>query len=245
MKNSPSFFRLSSLLLFMLTCISFKDPVSILATAFNGAWQLQGEANNEVAIFSNGYFMTTSYDKTSKKLIRTLGGTYNVNSNELHLKQEFNSEDKDQIGEPITLGIKIEGDMLTVDYGSEQQRWKKLDNGTGALAGVWRSGGRMQDGKVSFSPLAARKTFKILSGSRFQWTAMNTDTKEHLGTGGGSYSFTNGKYTENIEFFSRDSSRVGMSLSFDGKVQDNNWFHSGLNSKGVQMNEIWGKVPNL
>ena len=80
---------------------------------------------------------------------------------------------------------------------------------------------------------------KILSGTRFQWIAYNTETKEFFGTGGGTYTFVDGKYTEHIEFFSRDSTRVGASLSFDGKVEGNNWHHSGLSSRGEPIHEIW------
>ena len=242
MKKQFPFLHLTVLLLLLITCISFKDPIVYNATSLNGAWQLQGGPNTEVVIFTNGYFMVTRYDLANKTLLRTLGGTYNVQNNQLNLLQEFNSEDNSGVGSPFSLGINIESDKIVVDIGSEQQTWKRLDNGIAPLAGVWRSGGRMQEGKVAFNPLGARKTFKILSATRFQWTAMNTETKEFLGTGGGTYSFVNGKYTENIEFFSRDSSRVGRSLVFDGKIQDNNWHHSGLNSKGAPMSEIWGKV---
>lgn len=64
---------------------------------------------------------------------------------------------------------------------------------------------------VSMRP-GARKTIKILSGTRFQWAAINSETGEFFGTGGGNYTFKDGKYTENIEYFSRDASRVGASL---------------------------------
>ena len=51
--------------------------------------------------------------------------------------------------------------------------------------------------------------------------------------------FENGKYTEHIEFFSRDSSRVGASLGFDGKIENGAWHHSGLSSRGEPIYEIW------
>jgi hypothetical protein len=79
--------------------------------------------------------------------------------------------------------------------------------------------------------LGARRTLKILTGTRFQWAAINIETKEFFGTGGGRYTFENGKYTEHIEFFSRDSSRVGASLGFDGKIESGAWHHSGLSSR--------------
>ena len=52
----------------------------------------------------------------------------------------------------------------------------------------------------------------------------------------------NGKYTEHIEFFSRDSSRVGASLRFDGKLENGEWHHSGLSSTGEKIYETWGRV---
>ncbi len=96
-----------------------------------------------------------------------------------------------------------------------------------------------RDGKMNEMKPGPRKTLKILSGTRFQWAAINTDTKEFFGTGGGTYTFKDGKYTENIEFFSRDNSRVGASLSFDGKVDGKRWHHSGKSSKGDPIAEVW------
>ncbi|MGB4902866.1 MAG: hypothetical protein WBP00_18965, partial [Saprospiraceae bacterium] len=57
--------------------------------------------------------------------------------------------------------------------------------------------------------------------------------------GGGTYTSADGKYTETIEFFSRDKSRVGSSLSFDAKVDGGTWDHSGKSSTGNPVLEIW------
>ncbi len=86
-----------------------------------------------------------------------------------------------------------------------------------------------------------RKTMKILSGTRFQWIAYNTATKEFMGTGGGTYTTIDGKYTENIGFFSRDDSRVGASLEFNYELKDGDWHHSGFSSKGNPIYEVWSK----
>lgn len=242
MNYKKNLFRLSAFLLLFTACLSFSDRHNYSATMLNGAWQLQGSEDQQIAMFSDGYCMITYYNKPNGKISQTYGGPYKLENNQLTLTQEFNNVDKEQIGQPMTIPIKIDGDIVTVEAGDYSQKWKRLDNGTGPLAGVWRSGGRLQDGKVTFSPLGARKTFKMLTGTRFQWAAMNTETKEMVATGGGTYTFVNGKYTENIEFFSRDSSRVGKSLTFNDKVENDNWHHSGLNTRGEQMSEIWGKV---
>jgi hypothetical protein len=102
--------------------------------------------------------------------------------------------------------------------------------------------GRKRDGKIQTrSTDGPRKTMKILSGKRFQWIAYNTATGDFFGTGGGSYTTVNGKYTENIEFFSRDNSRVGAALGFDYELIDENWHHSGFSSKGAPLYEIWSQ----
>jgi hypothetical protein len=100
------------------------------------------------------------------------------------------------------------------------------------------------DGMQEITP-GARRTMKILSGTRFQWIAYNTDTKEFFGTGGGTYTTEKGKYTENIQFFSRDNSRVGQSLEFDFSLEDGNWRHKGLSSKGDPIDEVWTKRERL
>ena len=60
-----------------------------------------------------------------------------------------------------------------------------------------------------------------------------------MGTGGGTYTTVDGKYTENIEFFSRDDSKVNRSLEFTFELIDGAWHHSGLSSKGQPIYEIW------
>ena len=49
----------------------------------------------------------------------------------------------------------------------------------------------------------------------------------------------NGTYTEQIEFFSRDNSRVGAKLNFQYEIIENEWHHSGMSSKGAPIYEIW------
>ena len=86
---------------------------------------------------------------------------------------------------------------------------------------------------------------KILSDSHFQWIAYNVETKEFFGTGGGTYTAKDGAYTENILFFSRDSSRVGASLGFEFGIVNDEWHHKGLSSKGDPIHEIWSLRKNV
>ncbi len=100
--------------------------------------------------------------------------------------------------------------------------------------------GRVRDGETQQRDTnRPRKTMKILSGTRFQWIAYNTETKQFMGTGGGTYTTEDGTYTETIKFFSRDDSKVGRDLPFNYELINGNWHHSGLSSKGDPIHEIW------
>ena len=100
--------------------------------------------------------------------------------------------------------------------------------------------GRVRDGKEQLRDTSGpRKTMKLLSGTRFQWIAYHTESKRFIGTWGGTYTTDDGKYTENIEFFSKDDSKAGISLEFNYELVDGTCQHKGFSSKGAAMHEIW------
>jgi len=89
-----------------------------------------------------------------------------------------------------------------------------------------------------------RITMKMLLDGHFQWIAFNRETFEFSGTGGGKYiADKTGAYIEQIEFFSRNSGRVGAKLPFKYNIKGNDWFHQGNSSNGEPMHEIWTKRP--
>jgi hypothetical protein len=155
---------------------------------------------------------------------------------------EFNSAKPEVVGTEVSTPVGLNNGKLTLMTDGSKEEWIRVDNGMpGALSGAWLITGRMSDGKMSKMTPGARRTMKILSGTRFQWIAYNVETKEFSGTGGGTYTTENGKYTENILFFSRDNNRVGTSLQFDFALEDGNWRHKGLSSKGDPIDEVWTK----
>jgi hypothetical protein len=211
----------------------------------NGAWKLQNGSVEQVLIFNNGYFMHTTFDKSKKLLIQTRGGVYKYEGNQLNATIEFNPNEKEEIGQTKKYSFNVNSERLSSDINGRKELWTMLDNGKGPMVGTWRSSGRMQGGKVVLSPPRARKTFKILSGTRYQWAAINAETKEFFGSGGGSYAYVNGKYTETLDFFTKDSTKVGISLTFDDKIEGDLWHHSGFSSQGAKMYEIWKMEPKL
>jgi hypothetical protein len=225
------------LILAFSTAFNFHQQQSDLS----GAWHRKTGTVEEVLIFQDGYFSHTQYDQKARKFIQTTGGTYNTHGAHLHVATEFHSMTKEKVGQAAEYAVAISADKLSTNINGSSADFTRLDYGKGGLAGNWRISGRMNNGQMQPVPRAARKTLKLLSGTRFQWMAINTETKEFLGTGGGRYTFENGKYTEHIEFFSRDSSRVGASLSFDGSLNGSVWTHKGMNSRGEPLHEEWSR----
>ena len=223
----------------LIVATGFNSYYKTVLSGLAGTWHLQQGSIEQVLIFQDGYFSHTVFDKTNKKFISTYGGIYKTDGKTLKLLLEFASGAKDDIGKEKVISHSIADKMLHIDISGSYQHWTRIDEGQDKLAGVWRITGRMVDGKVNPMQRGDRKTLKLLSGTRFQWMAIKPATKEFFGTGGGRYTFTNGKYTEHIEFFSRDSTRVGASLTFNGTVKDEVWNHSGKSSKGDPLNELW------
>ena len=225
----------------IIILMAFDNRSVSIQQSLTGAWHLQQGNMEDLLVFQDGYFSHTVFDKANKKFISSYGGVYKPGAGAVQLNIEFDTRGKEDVGKEKTAAYTIAGNLLTTDITGTRQKWTKLDDGKDNLAGVWRITGRLVDGKVNQMQRGDRKTLKLLSGTRFQWMAINPATKEFFGTGGGTYTFTDGKYTENIEFFSRDSTRVGASLTFDGNVKDGVWNHSGKSSKGDPLNELWTK----
>jgi hypothetical protein len=214
-------------------------------TEILGAWEHlttneQGEKIRAVAIVVPGYQVATWYKADTGEFITTNGGKWRLDGNTLIETVEFHTDDKTKIGQEIRAQIKWSKNELT--FIESGKTWKRIDDGKpGALQGAWLFSARLgDDGKISERNTdQPRKTMKVLSGTRFQWIAYHTETGEFFGTGGGRYTTEKGQYTEHIEFFSRDITRVGAALSFAFELKDGKWHHSGKNSKGEDLYEVW------
>lgn len=219
--------------------LSFLAASSQDNSPFSGAWQNTDDSGETICMM-DGYLSYARFDVAGKVFHETWGGPYTMDGKTMKISVEFDSKDRARVGKETILTVHHDGNLVVEGMGATR-RMKQLDEGKAELAGNWRITGRKQGDKMSEIPLRPRRTFKLLTATRFQWMAINIETGEFSGTGGGSYTFVNGKYTETIEFFSRDNSRVGASLSFDGKLEDGKWHHSGLSSKGEPIYEIWSR----
>ena len=179
-------------------------------------------------IIDKDYFVMTSYKVDKNKFVKTIGGFYSKNGSKLKVDLEFNSNYKNDSISKIEIEKKI--------------NWKKISLKENDLQGKWLMVGRVRNGNEQRRNLnRPRKTMKFLINGYFQWIAFNTETFQFSGSGGGKYITEDGKYIENIEYFSRDDSRVGLTLEFDYDLINREWNHKGFSSQGDPMHEIWVK----
>ncbi|GMQ25831.1 hypothetical protein Aoki45_25130 [Algoriphagus sp. oki45] len=217
--------------------------------SLEGAWKLtsqNGKAVTEqeyIKIYQDDYFAFGVKNVSDNAFIGAGGGPYAYANGKYSETLDFFTLNPLQVGTTTPFKAELAGNKLTLsadtNNGMLVEVWEKISSDEDALTGNWVITGRKRDDQISRSTPGARRTIKILSGGRFQWVAFNSETREFSGTGGGTYTAKDGKYTENITFFSRDNSRVGASLGFDFEVIDGEWHHSGLSSTGMPIYEIW------
>ena len=214
-----------------------------------GSWQLEAKSDQtkhmHLLLFTGKFFSWTIYEAETGAFIMTKGGQWQAGANALRLVYEFHTLDTSMVGQAESLKLKTKADRLSLKGpGVPKGKWVNLEKEVSStpLTGAWLISGRRVEGEMrGINVNRPRKTMKILSGNRFQWIAYNTATKAFFGTGGGSYTATDGKYKESIGFFSRDNSRVGAELTFDFKIENGDWVHSGKSSRGNPLYEIWTK----
>lgn len=214
-----------------------------IAGTLRGAWQMQSENNSTeeraVLVATINYLTITVFEKNT--YIRAYGGPYTIGDKMLQLHLEFNDKHPETVGSTVTFKYLRNNEAEFSIENQLKTTWKRIDY-IGNLDGLWRITGRANEaGEMGEMKRGDRKTLKICSGNRFQWFAINPATKEFFGTGGGTYTLVNGKYTETLEFFSRDNTRVGSSLGFTATISDNKWRHTGKSSAGKPVDEIWEK----
>jgi len=228
----------------LITCFTFLITLcfSIQAqTQLNGAWKLEtADGTTKILLLSGDYFTWTEHAAETGKFFMTKGGSWKQEGKNLSFELEFHTQDTTQVGKKESIVFKYEPQSRQLKL-KKQGKWSPLETTEQtALTAPYLFAGRKRNDEIQMRDTEQpRKTMKILTGTRFQWIAYNTATKQFFGTGGGTYTAKEGKYVENITFFSRDDSRVGASLEFDYKVIDGNWHHSGLSSKGKPIYEIW------
>ena len=204
---------------------------------FSQVYQIDNDEVTTRVLLDSEYLVLSKFESESGNFISTLGGYYkpgeflNLNDDVYDVNLEFNSNyDQDSIK------------FLRI---VKTSKWKNISKSNDTLKGKWVMSGRYNNGEFrTRNTDLPRKTMKILIDGFFQWIAFNIETFKFSGSGGGEYETIDGKYIENIQYFSRDDSRVGAELDFNYEIKNEDWFHTGLSSKGKPINEVWSIRDN-
>ncbi|QRR02608.1 hypothetical protein [Dyadobacter sandarakinus] len=210
-----------------------------------GAWKSQEPTGStSTLIVADNYLVIASYSVGNKYFERAEGGPFTMTGDQMVYTPEFNSADTNKIGIPVTFTVTVKEGILTLRY-EEAMVWMKVDDAASApMAGSWHIT-RRDNGDGQLTPIheeGTRKTLKLLSATRFQWFAIDPAKKAFYATGGGTYTIKDGKYKENIQFFSKDNNRVGSSVEASFKFEDGKWEHTGKGTGGKPVHEIWEKI---
>ena len=192
------------ILAFVLNLFQEESEIRV-APGITGAWQSKTiDGKTGLWIITKEHFSITYYKTEPAEFLYTEGGKWSINEkNKMEFIWEYHTTKKELVGQIKTHNVILDGKTIKV----ADAVWTQVNDGTrGVLQGAWLITGRMRDGEVKSRQPGARKTMKILSASKFQWIAYNSETGDFFGTGGGSYTTVGGRYTEIIEFFSRDNS---------------------------------------
>jgi hypothetical protein len=221
-----------------------------------GAWelmQIRGEDATDVSIrmvkiISGGHFVFAFFNDENKQFYSAGGGKYTYEKGRYTEHIEFHTINPNIIGKSIRFSAKIKDGKWyhtgEIDGVRLEEVFQRIDDGKGKEhVGAWEifrlsnAGGKMEPQAKNL------RTIKLLSGTRFQWATWDQKKGDFVGTGGGSYETMDGYYTENLEFFSRDSIRVGQSITFGCEIKGDTWHHEEYaGSRGLQINEIWVRM---
>ena len=224
--------RIAIIPIFLLLAIitgSFTGP----QPSITGAWISKNGDDERMMICSGNYIMVAEFNEVNTAFYYAAGGSYKERDGMLVVDFEFSKykEERENIGMKGGLKYIINGNKVTVLGNDSSKRvLTRVDDGAGALTGVWQLTGRLTNGKME--PVKGDlKTLKIVSGTRFQCVGFNTGTKEFVSCYGGRYSYKDGKYVEHIEFYWKDPDKIGTAVSFDASVDNNTWTNKKSGSK--------------
>ena len=199
---------------------------TIFGQVFSFTTQENGQEIQHRILMDDEYYVETQFTTKPDQFIKTIGGFYHKKVNDLMVTLEFNSN--------------FSNDSIKHIVINDQARWKEISKTNLPLQGKWLMAGRVNGNQERRRDTnRPRKTMKILVEGFFQWIAYNTESFSFHGTGGGSYTATDGTYTETIDYFSRDNNKVGISLEFEYVKKGMDWHHQGFSSKGDPLHEIW------
>ncbi|MDQ3536894.1 MAG: membrane or secreted protein [Bacteroidota bacterium] len=91
---------------------------------------------------------------------------------------------------------------------------------------------------------AEMTVIKVVTDTYFTNASYDKSGKEFIGTSGGTYSLEGGNYSETLEYFTWDSTKVGTSNTFNFKISNDKLEFSG-DRDGQPFKETWEKIDGF
>lgn len=239
-------------LFFNLLLVSvFFNPNTLTGQWVNGVYEKteKNDTSTQTSrlMIKDSYLILTTFNYAPASFNNTVGGILATEGKNFTVNLEFNSAIAKDSLKTLKGTFQLKGNrcMVVFDNGKKLDL-EKVTMEDQNFEGAFLMAGRVTDQGESRRRIdVPRITMKMLLDGHFQWIAFNKETFEFSGTGGGKYIADNtGAYIEQIEFFSRNSARVGAKLPFKYNIKGNDWFHQGNSSSGEPMHEIWTKRMN-
>jgi hypothetical protein len=89
---------------------------------------------------------------------------------------------------------------------------------------------------------APDRALKTLTPKHFSFAYFNSQHKKFDMAGGGTYTYRNGTYSEQVAYFSLDSALVGRTLVFSLSLKADTLYQLRVLKNRTRMEEYWKKV---
>jgi len=251
-KASKSFWMSLILSFALISILAFSKPADRNP---DGAWIIENldipETNipdkaTGILLFAGKYYCWALFDKSQKQFYGAAGGTFKKGGNTVEYEVEYHTLRPELVGQRIILNKRGGNDRWTLrsPQGIAVEMKRMKEKAKSPITGGWKITSRETDvGIMQEIEQGSRKTIKLITNERFQWASFDLDSGEFYGTGGGTYVLNDSEYIETIEFFSEDSTRVNMDLTFDYRLEAGDMlYYSGTNSSGNPTKDAWERI---
>lgn len=113
------------------------------------------------------------------------------------------------------------------------------------LMGTWRIVSYKYGDEAKFTAWPKDQVMlKHMTATHFTWATYDAKTGKVSRMAGGTYSFKNNEYVENLQYGMGDdvTALIGKPQKFTDQVDGAQWHHSGLLSQGLKIEEKWERV---
>lgn len=234
-------------------------PSEISDAGLQGAWimsEKNGQSMDELGIqmvklLSGGHFMFAFFNEKDKKFFSAGGGKYTFENGIYKEHITFHTINPDLIGTTLSFKCELKDGKWhhtgRINDHDLNEVFVKADDNFTVLEGAWEMESFMNtSGKMEHFTQGSAKKVKLLAGNRFQWSYYDPQGGFFIETGGGTYSYENGVYTEQIEYYSNDSSPlVGQDQKFVCILKEGQWHHhevSATRGNDPYISEVWHRA---